>query len=84
MAKLLESARPLERGLALHDGSVDCPVKGRIAVERCDGCPHLCRCDAASSSLICSYPLLAGDTYAQRSRRRDDVRIALSLHLERT
>jgi hypothetical protein len=34
--------------------------------------------------VICSYPIPARDTFARLARRRQDVRIALAHHLQRT
>lgn len=76
--------RPLERSLAVSDGEVRCPRRGLLSAATCDGCPFLCRGGRSTSSVICSYPFPAGDTYADRARKREDVRIALAHHLERT
>ncbi|HEX9635656.1 MAG TPA: hypothetical protein VGB34_09275 [Candidatus Limnocylindria bacterium] len=57
---------------------------GRVAAVKCDGCAYFCRRGVATSTVICSYPFLDADAFARRSRRRHDVRIALSHHLERT
>ena len=84
VAEELGSARPLERSLALRDGLVRCPRRGRIAAVECDGCPSFRRRDAVTPTVICSYPFLARDTFARRRLRRHDVRIVLSHHLERT
>ncbi len=83
VAEELRSARPLQRSLASRDGLVRCPRRGRIAAVECDGCPSFCRRDAVTPTVICSYPFLARDTFARRRLRRQDVRIALSHHLER-
>jgi hypothetical protein len=76
--------RALERSLAVDEGALRCPRRGRISAAECVGCPFLCRHDRVTTSVICSYPFLANDTFASRSRRRQDVRIALAHHLERT
>jgi hypothetical protein len=78
------SGRPLERSLAVSNGELRCPRSGRLPVAACDGCPFFCRHDQVTPSVICSYPLPARDTFVRRSRRREDVRIALAHHLERT
>lgn len=80
----LGSARPLERSVAVRNGFARCPKRGRIAAVECDSCPYFCRRDAVTPTVICSYPFVARDTFARRSRRRPDVRIALRHHLERT
>lgn len=84
VAEEVGAARPLERSLALRDGLVRCPRRGRIAAAECDGCLYFCRREADTATVICSYPFLARDTLARRSRRRHDVRIALRHHLERS
>ena len=76
--------RPLDRYLAIREGMMRCPRKGRIPASECIGCPSFCRRDRVTKSVVCSYPLLARDTFALRSRGREDVRIALAHHLERT
>ena len=77
------AGRPLERSLAVSNGELRCPRSGRVSVAACDGCPFSCRNDRIMSSL-CSYPFPAHDTFARRARRREDVRITLAHHLERT
>lgn len=76
--------RPLERSLSVSNGELNCPRRGRVPVITCDGCPFFCRSSRVTSSAICSYPFTARDTFARRSGRREDVRIALAHHLERT
>ena len=78
------SGRPLERTLAVSNGELCCPRRGRVSVIACDGCPFFCRNSRITSSVICSFPFSAGDTFARRARQREDVRIALAHHLERT
>jgi hypothetical protein len=78
------SGRPLERSLAVRNGELPCPRRGCISAAACDGCPFFCRNDRITSSVICSYPFSARDTFARRAARREDVRIALAHHLERT
>jgi hypothetical protein len=78
------AVRPLERSLATIYGELRCPRAGRRAVTACEGCAFFCRTDRLTASVICSYPLPATDTYARRARHREEVRIALSHHLERT
>ena len=78
------SGRPLERSLAVTNGKVRCPRNARLSVTACDGCPFFCRTDGLTSSLICSYPIPARDTFARRARQRPDVALALTHHLERT
>jgi hypothetical protein len=68
----------------MSNGELRCPRNGRLSVAACDGCPFFCRDDRLTSSVICSYPFAARDTFARRARRREDVRIALAHHLERT
>jgi hypothetical protein len=78
------SRRPLERSLAVSNGELWCPRSGRVSATACTSCQFLCRSSRVKSSAICSYPFAARDTFARRSRRREDVRIALRHHLERT
>jgi hypothetical protein len=78
------SGRPLERSLAVSNGELRCPRNGRVSAAACDGCPFFCRNNRITWSVICSYPFPAGDTFARRARRREDVRMALTHHLERT
>jgi len=65
-------------------GVLRCPRRGHISATECAGCPFFCRSVRIASSVICSYPFPARDTFARRSQRREDVRIALAHHLERT
>lgn len=76
--------RTLERSLALEQGVVICPRAGCVVLATCDGCPFFCRTEAEPSSVICSYPLPARETFATRSRHSEAVRIALRAQLERT
>jgi hypothetical protein len=76
--------RPVERNIGIPDGVLRCPRRGLVSASICNGCTFLCRHEGRATSVICSYPLPARDTYARRSRRREDVRIALGHHLERT
>jgi hypothetical protein len=76
--------RPLERSLAVSGGVLRCPRRGGISATDCVNCPFFCRHDDVTRSVICSYPLLARDTFARRTRWRENVRIALAHHLERT
>ncbi len=76
--------RPIERALAVEGGELRCPRRGLISEATCEGCVCLCGFDGVTSSLICSYPLSAADTFARRSLRRQAVRIAVSHRLERT
>jgi hypothetical protein len=78
------AARPLERMLAVAGDRLRCPRKGLATVAACEECPFLCRRDPLTSAVICSYPLVASDTFARRARKREDVRIALAQHGERT
>ena len=77
------SGRPLERTLAMTDDGVVCPRTGRIS--GCGGdCPFYCRRERSTSSVICSYPFPASETFVRRVRSREALRIALSHLLERT
>lgn len=77
------SGRPLERSLEQTDHGVVCPRTGRVS--GCGGdCPFYCRRERSTSSVICSYPVLASDTFVRRARSREALRIALSHLLERT
>jgi hypothetical protein len=78
------SGRPLERSLAVSNGELRCPRNGRMSAAACHGCAFFCRNSRITSSVICSYPFTARDTIARLARRREDVRIALAHHLERT
>jgi hypothetical protein len=55
-----------------------------MSAAACHGCAFFCRNSRITSSVICSYPFPARDTFARLARRREDVRIALAHHLERT
>ena len=76
--------RTLERSLALDEGVVVCPRAGSVSLATCDGCPFFCRTETESSSVICSYPIPARETFATRSTHSEAVRIALRARLERT
>lgn len=75
--------RTLERSLALDQGVLVCPRAGPVLLRTCDGCPFLCRMEATPSSIICSYPIPARETFATRKRHSEAVRIALRHQLER-
>ena len=78
--------RTLERSLALDGGVVVCSRAGSVVLATCDGCSFFCRTEAEPSSVICSYPIPARETFAfaTRSRHSEAVRIALRHQLERT
>ena len=76
--------RTLESSLALEHGVLVCPRRGSVLVATCDGCPFFCRTETESSSVICSYPIPARETFATRSRHSEAVRIALRHQLQRT
>ena len=76
--------RTLERSLALDEGVLICPRAGSVPWVTCDGCPFFCRTKAGPSSVICSYPIPARETFATRSRHSEAARIALRAQLERT
>ena len=76
--------RTLERSLAMDEGVLVCPRAGSVSLATCDGCPFFCRTETESSSVICSYPIPARETFATRSRHSEAVRIALRHQLERT
>lgn len=76
--------RTFERSLALEQGVLVCPRGGSVLLATCDGCPFFCRKETEPSSVICSYPIPARETFATRSRHSEAVRIALRHHLERT
>ena len=76
--------RTLERSLALDEGVVVCPRAGSVVLATCDGCSFFCRTETESSSVICSYPIPARETFATRSRHSEAVRIALRHQLQRT
>ena len=77
-------ARLLERSLAVNDGELQCPRRGRTTAAACDGCPFVCRTGPPTSWVTCSYPFPALDTLDRRAHLREDVRIAMAHHLERT
>ena len=76
--------RMLESSLALEQGVLVCPRRGSVPVATCDRCPFFCRTEISSSSVICSYPIPARETFATRSRHSEAVRIALQHQLQRT
>ena len=76
--------RLLERTLAVTNGSLRCPRSARLSITACDGCAFFCRSDRPTSSVVCSYPIAARDTFERRARAREDVAIALTHHLVRT
>ena len=76
--------RTLERNLALDGGKLVCPRAGSVVLATCDGCSCFCRTETEPSSVICSYPIPARETFATRSRHSEAVRIALRARLERT
>lgn len=76
--------RPLVRLLAVSGARLRCPRQGDIDIDGCAGCPFACLDEGPSAdSFACSYPYPAADTFTARSRRREDVRLALSQTLER-
>lgn len=76
--------RPLIRHIAVCSGAVACPRNGRIQADACGGCAFACRDESLPDSVACSYPIPATETFLARSRRREDVRFALSMTLERS
>ena len=80
----MTAERTLERCLALEGGMLVCPRAGSAVLATCDGCSFFCRTETESSSVICSYPIPARETFATRSRHSEAVRIALRAQLERT
>lgn len=77
--------RPLVRLLAVSGARLRCPRQGDIDIDGCDDCPFACPDEGRpSDSFACSYPFPAADTFMARSRRREDVRLALSQTLERS
>ena len=78
------AVRTLERCLALDEGVVVCPRAGSVVLASCDACSFFCGAETESSSVICSYPIPARETFATRSRHSQAVRIALRAQLERT
>lgn len=76
--------RTLERSLASDGGKLVCPREGSAVLATCDDCSFFCRTETESSSVICSYPIPAHETFATRSRHSQAVRIALRAQLERT
>ena len=79
-----DSGRLIQRYLGVDGGTLACPRIGSIDAITCDDCLFLCGLEAELATVICSYPLLARETFARRSRRNHGLRIALGHSLERT
>jgi hypothetical protein len=83
MAERSAQPRPVERWLGVYEGQVRCP-RTQTQEPDCRGCQFLARIDTPTSSVVCTYPIPARETFARRATHDQAARIALGHRLERT